>query len=150
MPAPKRPKQLPVVASPEQVLRFLACVPSVAHHAILTAWYAAGVRISEVIRLRPADIDSARMVIRVEQGKGAKDRYVMLSPRLLETLRDYWRRARPKGEWLFPGQIPGRHITRDAVKLACKGTLRRSGIPKPVTPHSLRHNSESRVLPRAE
>ena len=62
------------------------------------AWCTAGVRISEVIRLRPADIDSARMVIRVEQGKGAKDRYVMLSPRLLETLRDYWRRARPKGE----------------------------------------------------
>ena len=95
IPAPKQPKTLPTVPSPEEVLRFLACVRGHHHRTILTACYAAGLRISEAIRLRPTHIDSQRMVLRVEQGKGAKDRYVMLSPRLLETLRDYWRRTRP-------------------------------------------------------
>ncbi len=146
IPAPRQPKTLPVVPSPEEVVRFLACVRGRNHSAILTACYAAGLRISEAIGLRPADIDSARMVLRVEQGKGAKDRYVMLSPRLLATLRDYWRHTRPAGEWLFPGQIPGRHITRDAVHDACKAALRRSGIPKNITPHSLRHGFAVHLL----
>ena len=95
IPAPKQPKRLPTVPSPEEVLRFLACVRGHHHRTILTACYAAGLRISEAIRPRPTHIDSQRMVLRVEQGKGAKDRYVMLSPGLLETLRDYWRRTRP-------------------------------------------------------
>ena len=103
LPAPRQPKKLPVVPSPEEVVRFLGCVASTRHRAILTACYAAGLRISEAVSLRPADIDSARMVIRVEQGKGRKDRYVMLSPRLLEILRDYWRKTRPGGRLAVPG-----------------------------------------------
>jgi site-specific recombinase XerD len=78
------------------------------------------------------------MVIRVEQGKGQKDRYVMLSPRLLEILREWWRLEKPK-PWLFPGNIPGRHITTSTVELACREAYRASGIRKPITPHSLRH-----------
>ena len=115
--------------------------------AIQIARYAAGLRISEAVSLRPADIDSRRMVVRVEQGKVRKDRYVMLSPRLLEILRDYWRRTRPAGEWLFPGLIPGRHVSKDAVEQAYQKALSFSDLAKPITPHSLRHNSGSRIIP---
>jgi site-specific recombinase XerD len=93
---------------------------------------------SQAVRLKPNDVDSQRMVIRVEQGKGQKDRYVMLSPKLLETLRTYWRAARPK-EWLFAGKIPGQPITTDAVQLGCENARRLSGIGKPISPHSMRH-----------
>src|SRR6202521_5921670 len=86
IPAPKKPQKLPVILSPEEVLQFLSCVGSTKHRAILTTCYAAGLRISEVVRLRPCDIDSQRMVIRVDQGKGQKDRYVMLSAKLLDIL----------------------------------------------------------------
>ncbi len=139
LPAPKQPQKLPVIASRDEVRRFLDCVAGVRNRAVLTVCYAAGLRISEAVSLRPTAIDSQRMVLRVDQGKGRKDRYVMLSPRLLETLRDYWRRTRPEGGWLFPGQIPGRHITSGAIEDACQQALRRSGLSKPVTPHSLRH-----------
>jgi integrase/recombinase XerD len=138
IPAPKKPQRLPVVLSPDEVLQFLACVPSLKHQAILTTCYAAGLRISEVLHLRPTDIDSRRMVIRVDQGKGQKDRYVMLSPRLLELLRTWWRVARPT-EWLFPGDRPGQAISKDAVEQACQKARRRCRIPKPITPHALRH-----------
>jgi integrase/recombinase XerD len=138
IPAPKVPQTLPVVLSPEEVLQFLAGVASLKHRTILTTCYAAGLRISEAIALKTTAIDSQRMVIRVEQGKGQKDRYVMLSPKLLEILRDWWRRARPTS-WLFPGDRPGQHISKDAVDQACQNARRRSRIPKPVTPHSFRH-----------
>ena len=105
---------------------------------ILTTCYAAGLRISEAIHLKPADIDSLRMVIRVVQGKGQKDRYVMLSPKLLDILRSYWKAEHPKG-WLFPGAYPGRPITRSAVQDACKKAQPLARISKPVTPHSFRH-----------
>ena len=107
LPTPRQPRKLPVVPSPGEVVQFLDCVAGVHHRAILAACYAAGPRISEAVSLRPTDIDSRRMVVRVDQGKGRKDRYVMLSPRLLEILRDYWRRTRPAGGWLFPGRIRG-------------------------------------------
>jgi integrase/recombinase XerD len=138
IPAPKKPQRLPVVLSPDEVLQFLACVPNLKHRAIFTTCYAAGLRISEVLHLRPTDIDSRRMVIRVDQGKGQKDRYVMLSPKLLELLRTWWRVARPT-EWLFPGDRPGRAIGKDAVEEACQKARRRCRIPKPITPHLLRH-----------
>ena len=138
IPAPKKPQKLPVVLSPEEVLQFLGCVGSTKHRAILTTCYAAGLRISEAVHLKPAHIDSQRMVIRVEQGKGQKDRYVMLSPKLLETLRGYWRAVHPKG-WLFAGDVPGQPINRGSVELACQKARRRSGIRKPITPHSMRH-----------
>ena len=105
IPAPRKPQTLPVVLSPEEVLQFLNCVGSTKHRAILTTCYATGLRISEAVRLTASAIDSARMVIRVEQGKGQKDRYVMLSPRLLKILRDWWRVERPQ-PWLFPGDLP--------------------------------------------
>jgi site-specific recombinase XerD len=138
IPAPKKPQKLPVVLSPEEVLHFLSCVGSSKHRAILTTCYAAGLRISEVICLKPSDVDSQRMVLRVEQGKGQKDRYVMLSPKLLEILRNWWRMAKPK-PWLFPGDIPGGHIQREAVELMCQKAQRSCGIAKPITPHSMRH-----------
>jgi integrase/recombinase XerD len=138
IPAPKKPQTLPVVLSPEEVVQFLDSVASRKHRTILTTCYGAGLRISEAVRLIPPAIDSARMVLRVEQGKGQKDRYVMLSPKLLALLRDWWRVTRP-AYWLFPGDRPGQPITRFAVERACQDAHRRCGIPKPITPHALRH-----------
>ena len=138
IPAPKKPQTLPIVLSPEEVLQFLGCVGATKHRAILTTCYAAGLRISEAIALTIPDIDSARMVIRVDQGKGQKDRYVMLSSKLREVLRGWWRLEKPK-HWLFPGDLPGRHIGREAVELACQKAHRLCRILKPITPHSLRH-----------
>ena len=138
VPFPKKPQKLPVILSPEEVLHFLGCVERGKHRVILTTCYAAGLRISEAVRLKATAIDSARMVIRVEQGKSRKDRYVMLSPKLLEILRSYWRAVRPK-QWLFPGNRDDRPITKDAVEAACQKAHRLSGLSKPVTPHSLRH-----------
>jgi integrase/recombinase XerD len=145
IPMPKRALKLPIVLSPEEVVRFLACVASTKHRTILTTIYASGLRVSEAVALRPADIDSSRMVLRVDQGKGRKDRYVMLSPRLLEVLRDYWRIERPK-PWLFPGDGAGHHISKNAVEQACQKAHRACGIDKPVTPHSLRHAFATHLL----
>lgn len=122
----------------EEVLQFLGCVESIKHNTILTTCYATGLRISETIHLIPTDIDSQRMVVRVDQGKGQKDRYVMLSPRLLEILRNWWRVEKPE-KWLFPGDIPGEHISDGAVERACQKAHRLCGISKPITPHSMRH-----------
>src|SRR5204863_1136777 len=119
IPAPKKPQKLPVVLSPEEVIQFLDCITSRKHRAILTTCYAAGLRISEAVALAPLAIDSKRMVLRVEQGKGQKDRYVMLSPKLLEILRTWWRMEKPK-DWLFPGDMPGQHITKGAVERECQ------------------------------
>lgn len=138
IPAPKTPQTLPVVLSPEEVVQFLDAVKPPKHRTILTTCYAAGLRISEAVRLPIGAIDSQRMVLRIEQGKGQKDRYVMLSPKLLEILRDWWRVSRPK-HWLFPGNRPDAPITRNAVEQACQEARRRSRIPKPITPHALRH-----------
>ena len=145
IPAPKKPQKLPEVLSPEEVLHFLSCIGSTKHRAILTTCYAAGLRISEAIHLKPAHIDSQRMVIRVEQGKGQKDRYVMLSPKLLETLRSYFRAVRPQG-WLFEGEGNGQPINRSSVELACQKARRISRIRKPITPHSLRHGFAVHLL----
>jgi integrase/recombinase XerD len=139
IPAPQKPQKLPVVLSPEEVLQFLSCVASTKHQAILTTCYAAGLRVSEAVHLRATDIDSKRMVIRVEQGKGQKDRYVMLSPKLLETLRSYWRAVHPQGGWLFDGDVPGQPITRFAVERACREARQLSRMRKPISPHSMRH-----------
>jgi site-specific recombinase XerD len=138
IPAPKKPQTLPVVLSPEEVVQFLDCVKKPKHRTILTTCYAAGLRISEAVRLTISAIDSQRMVLRIEQGKGQKDRYVMLSPTLLEILRDWWRVNRPR-HWLFPGNRPDHPITRSAVEQECQKVHQRCRIPKPITPHSLRH-----------
>ena len=107
--------------------------------------YAAGLRVSEAAHLKVTDIDSQRMMLRVVQGKGQKDRFVMLSPKLLEILRAYWKAEHPV-EWLFPGRFPGEPITRYAVALACRKAHRRCGIKKPITPHSLRHAFATHLL----
>ena len=145
IPAPKKPQKLPVVLSPEEVLLFLGCVGNTKQRAILTTCYAAGLRISEALHLKPTDIDRQRMVIRVEQGKGQKDRYVMLSPKLLEVLRAWWPVDKPK-QWLFPGDRVGSHVTKDSVELACQKARQRSGISKPITPHSLRHSFATHLV----
>ena len=145
IPMPKKPFKLPIVLSPDEVLHFLGCIHSLKHRTILTTAYAAGLRVSEATHLKVDDIDSKRMVLRVDQGKGNKDRYVMLSPRLLDDLRAYWKVARPQ-TWMFPGDIEGRPITRDAVGLACDTARRASGITKPITPHSLRHAFATHLL----
>jgi integrase/recombinase XerD len=138
IPAGHQAKKLPVVLSKEEVARFLGAVDNLKHRLVLTVCYATGLRISEAIRLTPAAIDSKRMIIRVEQGKGRKDRYVMLPPTLLDMLRDYWKRTHP-GEWLFPGRSPGQPVHPLTINLTCREVARQCGIGKPVAPHALRH-----------
>ena len=145
IPMPKKPFKLPVVLSRGEVMQFLASVQYLKHRTLLMACYAAGLRVSEATHLRVTDIDSQRMMLRVEQGKGHKDRYVMLSPRLLEALRTYWKSAHPS-TWLFPGEHPGQPITRSAVEMACQKAHRAAGMTKPMTPHSLRHAFATHLL----
>lgn len=138
LPIPKKQQKLPVVLSPEEVVHFLDCVHRHNQRVILTVCYGAGLRVSEATHLTPTAIDSRRMVIRVYMGKGQKDRYVMLSPKLLDILRTYWLATRPK-HWLFPGDLPDQPITRFAVESACQQARAIARLAKPVTPHSLRH-----------
>ena len=145
IPMPRKSFRLPVILSREEVRRFLDSVESLKHRAVLMTAYAAGLRVSEATHLKLIDIDSQRMMLRVDQGKGRKDRYVMLSPRLLELLRVYWKAVRPT-LWLFPGDLPGQPITRGAVACACQKAHRASGITKPITAHSLRHAFASHLL----
>lgn len=145
IPLPKMPRELPVILSREEVVQFFEAMGNLKQRMILMVAYASGLRISEVLHLKIGDIDSGRMVLRVEQGKGAVDRYVMLSPQLLEWLRSYWKVVRPT-HWLFPGKIPGRSITPDAVTKACKKARRMSGIKKSITPHAMRHAFATHLL----
>jgi len=145
IPMSKKPFRLPVILSREEVRQFLESVESLKHRAMLMMAYAAGLRVSEVTHLKVTDIDSQRMMLRVDQGKGRKDRYVMLSARLLEELRAYWKAVRPR-LWLFPGNIAGQPITRGAVAAACHKAHRASGVAKPITAHSLRHAFAAHLL----
>ena len=138
IPTPKKPQTVPVVLSPEEVVQGLDSVTLPKHRTILTTCSAAGLRISEAIRLTAPAIDSQRMVLRIALGIGQTDRYVMFSPTLLEILRTWWQRTRPT-HWLFPGAHPDRPIGRAAVERQCHRARRRCGIPKPMTPHSLRY-----------
>ena len=139
IPYAKRPKRLPVVLSREEMWRFLEALDSAMYRIVLMTTYSAGLRVSEVVRLQVDDIDSSRMLIRVREGKGRKDRYVPLSQVLLELLRHYWKltRSRP---WLFPGQKPGRYLSTRTVQRACDRAAKAAGIRKRVTPHTLRHS----------
>ena len=131
----REPQELPVVLSADEVVRFLEAVAGLKHRAALTTAYAAGLRASEAASLKIADIDSGRMVIRVEQGKGRKDRYVMLSPQLLGILRTYWRLARP-AYWLFPGRDGQHPLQPTALHGACRSACAASGLDKRVTVHT--------------
>ena len=146
LPFVRQPHKLPVVLSPEEVSRFLAAAPGLKYKAAFSVAYGAGLRASEVTSLKPTDIDSKRMVIRVEQGKGRKDRYVMLSPQLLELLRDWWRVGQPEG-WLFPGRDPVQPLTTRQLNRACHAAAQMAELEKPVSLHTLRHNAESRIMP---
>ncbi len=145
IPYPKRPKLLPTVLSQEEVTRLLDGTRSLKHRALLMTLYGAGLRVSEACRLTTADIDSSRMVIRVQQAKGRKDRNVMLSPVLLDALRQYWKRGRPK-PWLFPGYGTGKPITTKAVFLMIRKAAARAKITKTVSPHVLRHSFATHLL----
>jgi site-specific recombinase XerD len=145
IPYPKRPKHLPTVLSQEEIERLLNAVRSLKHRALLMTLYGAGLRVSEVCRLTIDDIDSSRMVIHVRQAKGKKDRDVMLSPVLLETLRQYWRGSRGK-PWLFPGYAPDKPMTTKAVFLMVQSAAARAKIAKTVSPHTLRHSFATHLL----
>jgi site-specific recombinase XerD len=142
---PKQPRKLPVVLSLDEMAQFFAAIINLKHRAILMTAYAAGLRVSEVVELQCDDIDSRRMVIRLRQAKGRKDRYVMLSPRLLSILRCYWKVVRPKG-YLFPGRHPDRPIAPRTVQLVCQTALSVSGLKKRVSPHTLRHSFATHLL----
>ena len=141
----REPQKLPVVLSADEVVRFLEAIPSLKSRTALTTVYAAGLRVSEVVMLKIADIDSGRMVIRVEHGKGGKDRYVMLSPQLLRILRGYWRLARPK-RWLFPGRDEDRPLEPTTLHAACRSARTAAGLAKEVTAHTLRHSFATHLL----
>ncbi len=139
------PSKLPVVLSPEEVARLLDAAPSLKYKTALSVAYGAGLRASEVVALKVSDIDSQRMVIRVEQGKGRKDRYVMLSPHLLDLLRAWWKLARPQG-WLFPGQNRLNPLTTRQLNRACHAAAHRAEIDKRVSLHTLRHSFATHLL----
>ena len=144
-PRAKRPYKLPVVLSHEEVVLFFDHVPSLRYRAALMICYGAGLRVSEAVAVKISDIDSKRMLLRVEQGKGRKDRYAMLSPRLLEVLRIYWRAARPE-VYLFPSWRTGKHLNASSLQQACRDAWLRSGLRKRVTVHTLRHSFATHLL----
>ena len=138
-------RKLPVVLSADEVVAFLEAVPGLKARAALTTAYAAGLRASEAAGIKVANIDSRRMVIRVEQGKGGRDRYVMLSPQLLGILRSYWKLTRPV-HWLFPGRDGEHPIGPTVLHAACRSACAASGLSKRVTVHTLRHSFATHLL----
>jgi integrase/recombinase XerD len=139
------PRKIPVVLDPEEVARFLEAAPGPKYKAAFAAAYGAGLRVSEVASLKVSDIDSKRMLLRVEQGKGRKDRHAMLSPQLLELLRDWYRIARPR-LWLFPGRDPLQPLTTRQLNRAVHAAAHMAEITKRVTPHTLRHSFATHLL----
>lgn len=144
IPFAKKPRRLPSVLSPEEVLRLLEAADHPRDRALLQTTYALGLRLSEVLHLQVTDIDSSRMVVQVRQGKGGKDRLVPLSPRLLSELRDYWLRYRPR-PWLFPGAKKS-PLNAASVQRRLQRIVMRSGLTKPVTMHTLRHSYATHLL----
>jgi integrase/recombinase XerD len=149
IPFPKSPRRLPVVLSPEEVTRLIAAARNLYHRTLLMTLYSTAVRRSELCHLKVSDIDSQRMMIRITQGKGSRDREVPLSPTLLQALRVYWRWMKPK-TYLFPGTVHHRRadvpITANIVWLACRQAAKAAGIAKRTHPHSLRHSSATHLL----
>lgn len=154
LPRCRVPHKLPVVLSAVEVQEFFQHVCTIRYRAALMTAYGAGLRVSEVVSLQLGDIDSKRMLIRVRQGKGKKDRYAMLSPRLLEVLRCWWRSQHPAGQphqtsrqdWLFPSWRKGRHMRADSLQTVCREAAQAAGLSKRVTVHTLRHCFASHLL----
>jgi site-specific recombinase XerD len=149
IPFPKSRKRLPTVLSPEEVTRLIDAACNLYHRTLLMTLYSTAARRAELCQLKVQDIDSQRMMIRINQGKGGRDREVPLSPKLLETLRVYFRWMRPT-TFLFPGTVKGLRsdvpISPNVVWLACRQAAHRAGITKPLSPHSLRHSCASHLL----
>jgi integrase/recombinase XerD len=141
----RKPRKLPVVLSPDEVVRFLEAVPGLKCRVALATTYAAGLRLSEVVALKVKDVDSRRMVLRIEHGKGGKDRHAMLSTQLLTILREYFRRIRPP-DFLFPGRYPERPISPKLLSKACRLATAAAGLSKHVTVHTLRHSFATHLL----
>jgi len=145
IPMPRVERKLPIVLSQEEVVHFFQAVHSLKYQAIFRSIYAAGLRVSEVANLKVTDIDSQRMTIRVEQGKGRRDRFVMLSPRLLEILRKYWKAAR-SSVWLFPGQVKDQPISPTTISMVCRKISLELKLSKRISPHILRHSFATHLL----
>jgi integrase/recombinase XerD len=148
-PRARVPYKLPVVLSPDEVQHFFEHVNGLVNRMVLLTCYGSGLRISEAVALQVTDVDGKRKLLRVQQGKGAKDRYSMLAETLLSILRAYWRTVHPTGPWLFPSPW-GRetHIAAATVETACRQAWQRSGLSKRVTPHTLRHCFATHLLER--
>ncbi len=140
-----KPRRAPVVLNQDEMVRLLEAAPGIKYKAAFGVAYGAGLRVSEVVALKVSDIDSQRMTLRVEQGKGQRDRYVVLSPQLLKWLREWWYAARPLG-WLFPGQNPVNPMTARQLDRAVHEAARAAGIAKRVSPHTLRHSFATHLL----
>ena len=149
IPLPKFRRRLPTVLSPEEVARLIAAARNLYHRTLLMTLYSTAMRRAELCRLKVRDIDSQRMMIRIQRGKGGRDRDVPLSPKLLETLRVYWRWMEPQ-TYLFPGTVNGWRadvpISANAVWLACRQAAQAAGITKPLSPHTLRHSCATHLL----
>jgi|tagenome__1003787_1003787.scaffolds.fasta_scaffold20937948_1 integrase/recombinase XerD len=141
----KVPERLPVVLSALEVTEFFRHVGILKHRAVLMLCYGSGLRSSEAVCVRISDVDSSRMLVRVQQGKGAKDRYTILSARLLTLLREYWKVQRPV-DWLFPGTKAGTHLQPGTIREVCHDAAHLAGISKRVTPHTLRHSFATHLL----
>jgi integrase/recombinase XerD len=139
------PLRAPIILSQQEIERFFENVPSLRNRAALMVAYGAGLRVSEVVALKVSHIDSQRKLLRVEQGKGHRDRYAMLSPRLLEVLRTWWRAVRST-DWLFPGWRVNAHLTPASLQQACRDAVARAGLRKRITVHSLRHSFATHLL----
>jgi len=146
IPWPKVPRPLPLVLNQKELWALFQAIDDYKHRAVIMTAYAVGLRIKEVCNLAPSDIDSQRMLIHVRNGKGGRDRYVMLPKRLLGILREYWKRVRPPGPFLFPGQKPSAGISPDAVRQALLRAEKRAGLHKRITPHVLRHTFATHLL----
>jgi len=141
----KVPEKLPVVLSATEVTEFFSHIALIQYRVALMLCYGSGLRSSEVVSLQISDIDSARMLIRVQQGKGAKDRYTILGERVLMLLREYWKRRRPV-HWLFPGTKPSTHMQASTLQEICREAAQLTGFVKRVTPHTLRHSFATHLL----
>jgi integrase/recombinase XerD len=145
IPFPRRARKLPLILSRAEVKALLEAPRTLRHRTLLATLYGAGLRVSEVTQLKVSDIDAPRSVLWVRQGKGRRDRQTLLSPKLLELLRQHWRAERP-AHWLFPNAVGTRPISPKAVFLACRGAAQLAGILKVVHPHSLRHAFATHLL----
>lgn len=146
LPYPRQASRLPVVLSGSEVETLFEATTDLKYRTIFMTLYAGGMRVGEVCRLEFSDIDARRGLIRIRQGKGRKDRYVPLSPRLLQVLRDYYRACRPKGPALFPGRLSADHVHSDSIRQALRKAALDAGLCKDVTPHMLRHTYATHML----